>query len=277
MQGPSHPDPPTPLGDLAAQNKGLSSIRSELVPFLVDRQFQTAEYLRDAVPALPTRAGTGARPLAAVDQWLHSGAGLKAWGVDADAAAASGESKAATVLEGASPRLELVDYIFQEIAGGAASAAPTEQSSVVSSSASFTTLSPHPSSASVSSAAATALAGQYALGGGRASAGGRGAAAGSSSSGRAGPAADDASEPDYLRCFALVYERRGNMGAHGVQRHYRELDALHLLQVRAGLPGRTRDTACPGAPTNSCPLSSRLLSSPPISCRGSPTCSRICH
>jgi hypothetical protein len=91
-------------------------------------------------------------------------------------------------------------------------------------------------------AAATALAGGHRGAGGKAPTGQRGApAAGSRSSssggggggegaGRAGPVGAD---PDLLRCFALVYERRGNMGAHGVQRHYRELDALHLLQVRS--------------------------------------------
>jgi hypothetical protein len=100
--------------DLVAQNKAISSIRTELVPFLVDRQFQTAEYLRSAVPALPARAGAGARPLAAVDQWLHARAAPEAFAGDAAeaaaAAAASGESKGA---DGAAPRMELVDYIFQ--------------------------------------------------------------------------------------------------------------------------------------------------------------------
>jgi len=102
--------------DFVAQNKAISSIRTELVPFLVDRQFQTAEYLRNAVPALPARAGAGARPLAAVDQWLHARAAPEAFAGDAveeaaaAAAAASGESKGA---DGAPPRMELVDYIFQ--------------------------------------------------------------------------------------------------------------------------------------------------------------------
>ena len=28
----------------------------------------------------------------------------------------------------------------------------------------------------------------------------------------------------------MVYERKGSMGVHGIQRQYRELDSLHLLQ-----------------------------------------------
>ena len=38
-------------------NKKISSLRTELVPFLVNRQFQSEEYLRSVMPALKARTG----------------------------------------------------------------------------------------------------------------------------------------------------------------------------------------------------------------------------
>ena len=49
-------------------NSRISSIRTDLVPYLINRQFQPASYLYDAIPALQHRH----RPLHDLESWLVS-------------------------------------------------------------------------------------------------------------------------------------------------------------------------------------------------------------
>lgn len=50
-------------------NKRISSIKSDLLPFLIDRQFQPRDYLLSTIPALEHRK----RPLKSLEAWLTSG------------------------------------------------------------------------------------------------------------------------------------------------------------------------------------------------------------
>lgn len=219
-----------------AMNKSISNIRTELVPFLVDRQFQSSEYMEENM----LHVGVRERPLGAVDEWaleregrlLSEGAGTSGKFVG------SGESKdECGAMEGDGlyfPHMELVDYACQEIAR-AASAVPDPSSAP--SSASLSTLAGHASATSST----------------------RGSRSSSSFGGVADRQPDPESAPvDLLRCFALVYERKGAMGAHGTQRLYRELDHLHLLQrvttisayltLNRDVPSHTHTDATPWPP-----------------------------
>lgn len=55
------------LLDLLSQNKKLSSLRTDLVPFLVNRQFRTPQYLAMNVPSV---LASRSRPLSELDPWL---------------------------------------------------------------------------------------------------------------------------------------------------------------------------------------------------------------
>ena len=48
------------------ENTRISSIRTDLVPYLINRQFQTTEYLLELIPALQHRN----RPLKAIEPWI---------------------------------------------------------------------------------------------------------------------------------------------------------------------------------------------------------------
>lgn len=52
--------------EFLAENSKISSIRTDLVPYLVNRQFQTTEYLLELIPALEHRN----RPLKAIEPWI---------------------------------------------------------------------------------------------------------------------------------------------------------------------------------------------------------------
>lgn len=56
------------LLDVIVANPRLSSIRSDLLPFILERQFQSAEYFRDNLPALAKRN----RPLGFLEPWLSA-------------------------------------------------------------------------------------------------------------------------------------------------------------------------------------------------------------
>lgn len=56
------------IANFLMENKDIFSIRTELLPFLVQRQFQNEKYYNEVMPAL--RGKTGSGNLAAIDKWL---------------------------------------------------------------------------------------------------------------------------------------------------------------------------------------------------------------
>lgn len=52
--------------EFLADNARISSIRTDLVPYLINRQFQATEYLLELIPALEHRN----RPLKAIEPWI---------------------------------------------------------------------------------------------------------------------------------------------------------------------------------------------------------------
>lgn len=52
--------------EFLADNARISSIRTDLVPYLINRQFQSTEYLLELIPALEHRN----RPLKAIEPWI---------------------------------------------------------------------------------------------------------------------------------------------------------------------------------------------------------------
>lgn len=55
--------------DLLLNNKSMASLKFDLVPYLLERQFQPSDYLEANVPSLAKRN----RPLSAVEPWLAAG------------------------------------------------------------------------------------------------------------------------------------------------------------------------------------------------------------
>jgi NDP-sugar pyrophosphorylase family protein len=55
--------------EFVCSNHKFSSVRSDLIPFLVQRQFQPKEYLYEAMPPIEHRK----RPLASIESWIVAG------------------------------------------------------------------------------------------------------------------------------------------------------------------------------------------------------------
>jgi hypothetical protein len=160
--------------DFLMENKDIYSIRTELLPFLVRRQFQNEKYLNEVMPALKGKTGTG--NLAAVDKWLIQS-----------------ENKNYSPDSLVPVKKELIDYLFNDI-------------SVV--------MKPVVSAPDLSTI--NGPTGKKGLGGGIPP--------------QEEKIVDENCDSDLLRCFAVVYERKGSKGAHGTQQAYKELDQLHLIQ-----------------------------------------------
>ena len=97
--------------NLLMENKAISSIRTELVPFIVDRQFQTATYLSANIPALSYRKNL----LNSVDKWL---ADIDTTGIST--VIASNETLKNTSMITSTTHcnkgpLELVDYLYADM------------------------------------------------------------------------------------------------------------------------------------------------------------------
>lgn len=54
------------IADVVVSNPHISSLKSDLLPFLLDRQFQPLSYLREKLPSLMKRN----RPLSTIEPWL---------------------------------------------------------------------------------------------------------------------------------------------------------------------------------------------------------------
>ena len=100
--------------EYVAANKRMSSIRADLVPYLVQRQFQPENLLLKSIPALEHRR----RPLASIESWLvasstptqHPGA---VNGVEFGKNKGPASSSLATAVP--SEGTELSDYLHQAI------------------------------------------------------------------------------------------------------------------------------------------------------------------
>jgi hypothetical protein len=182
----------------------MSSIRTDLVPFLINRQFQSAEYMLGIMPALEHRN----RPLKAVEPWIMGcTAGESVSRVDQMNSAYGGfnEDKGQAILdlmeaEGGQNEPSTPMHRYSPVPNTHFFGATAGSSVGVSASA---------AQAAAGVAAATASVGGSATGAG---VGAAGAGAGSSvtpmKTSASSRAAAKALErcTDLLRCFALVYE-----------------------------------------------------------------------
>ena len=94
----------------------MSSIRADLVPYLVQRQFQSENLLLKSIPALEHRR----RPLASIESWLVASSTPTHHPemVDGIATAKSKGPAVTTSLSTRSPmerQVELSDYLYQAI------------------------------------------------------------------------------------------------------------------------------------------------------------------
>eukprot|EP00596_Hydrurales_sp_CCMP1899_P006853 CAMPEP_0119040746 /NCGR_PEP_ID=MMETSP1177-20130426/10741_1 /TAXON_ID=2985 /ORGANISM="Ochromonas sp, Strain CCMP1899" /LENGTH=392 /DNA_ID=CAMNT_0007006067 /DNA_START=122 /DNA_END=1299 /DNA_ORIENTATION=- len=149
--------------DFLIENKKVLSVRTELLPFLVQRQFQSGKYLSEIMPTLKCKTGTG--NLSAVDKWLIQSENKNYKGVDPSVPV----------------KKELIDYLFNDIS----------------------VLKPVSSAEGIS----TMKKGQ-----------------GGCVPLEEEKTVDGNCDSDLLRCFAVIYERKGSKGAHGTQQSYKELD-----------------------------------------------------
>ena len=177
--------------DFLLVHKRITSIRTELVPFVVKRQFQSAEYLYETMPALMQRKAS----IFAVDAWLKN----------ADKPQES-NSQSTQQLRSRGSASELADQVYRELSMGSVGGDVPKKLSSIGNFFSPSKITRQDSTFSVGAGIAAAAT----------------AAAVSAST----------DSDDLLRCYGLVYERKGSVGAHGVQQEQelREMDQLHLVQ-----------------------------------------------